>query len=260
MRSVEIMIINKKGFSLVELSIVLIIIGLLITGISLGSSLITQARLGKIIQDWEGASSGVATFQLKFNALPGDMIDASEFFSDCTADSGVNVCNGNGDGEILFLWGGATHNESIRATEHLYRAGLLQGSLSNPGGSFFATEGVNSLSASIDGGVYGFGRHNVGHLPDAARLTKNNYFTLGAPYSSGGYNNGLGPLLTAAEAFNIDSKFDDGLPWSGRVLSERGNSTPNSFSVPGCANSNWPDIGYDLTNNDPFCALFFLLP
>ena len=67
-------IISKKsGFTLIELSIVLVILGLLVGGILVGADLIQAARIRAQISDFQAINTGAATFQLKYNALPGDM-------------------------------------------------------------------------------------------------------------------------------------------------------------------------------------------
>lgn len=72
--------INKKAFSLVELSIVLIIIGLLVAGVSGGSKLIHSAKLNNIISDIQSLDSNVSVFKLTYSELPGDMPNAKDFF------------------------------------------------------------------------------------------------------------------------------------------------------------------------------------
>ena len=97
--------IKSPGFTLVELSIVIIIIGFLIAGISAGSSLIKQAALNSVVSDMQGFQTAYSSFFLRYNAVPGDMKNAETYWpsggaSPCsvTADN----CNGNGNGIIDY--------------------------------------------------------------------------------------------------------------------------------------------------------------
>ena len=63
----------KQGFTLVELSIVIIIIGFLIAGISAGTSLIRQAGLSSVITDLTNYKMAVNMFKDKYGGLPGDL-------------------------------------------------------------------------------------------------------------------------------------------------------------------------------------------
>ena len=67
---------NKKAFSLVELSIVLVILGLLVGGILSGQSLIRAAQLRSVTADYTRFVTAVNTFRDKYFALPGDMTNA----------------------------------------------------------------------------------------------------------------------------------------------------------------------------------------
>ena len=73
-----------KGFSLVELSIVLVILGLLIGGILTGQSLIRAAELRSVTTQYQGYVTAVNTFRDKYFALPGDMPNAIDFHSPST--------------------------------------------------------------------------------------------------------------------------------------------------------------------------------
>ena len=85
---------NKSGFSLVELSIVIIIIGLLFVGVSGGSKLIKSAKLNKIMRDISAVDTSFLAFLQAYDAYPGDFKDATTFWGD------TGVADGNGDGKI----------------------------------------------------------------------------------------------------------------------------------------------------------------
>ena len=62
----------QKGFTLVEIAIVLVIIGLLLGGILKGQEMITQAKIKNIISDFSGISAAFHGYQDRYRALPGD--------------------------------------------------------------------------------------------------------------------------------------------------------------------------------------------
>ena len=87
---------KKVGFTLVELSIVLVVIGLLIGGILVGQSLVESAKINAVVKEFQQYQIGFSQFKLKYRYLPGDHPNGSTFSSLCTNSS----CNGTGDGKI----------------------------------------------------------------------------------------------------------------------------------------------------------------
>src|SRR5436189_6124876 len=63
---------TEGGFTLVEIAIVLVIIGLLLGGILKGQEMITQAKIKNVINDFNGISVAVTSYQDRYRALPGD--------------------------------------------------------------------------------------------------------------------------------------------------------------------------------------------
>ena len=112
---------RNKGFSLIELSLAIVIIALLVASISQVSGLIKQAEINGLIIEAEKMRVQYQTFVNEFNALPGDFDRASLFFSNC-AQTPLN-CNGDGDRNIV--WAGNTNDESYKAMLHMNRAGLI---------------------------------------------------------------------------------------------------------------------------------------
>src|SRR4249919_3005072 len=65
-------IYRQAGFTLVEIAIVLVIIGLLLGGILKGQEMITQARIKNVINDFNGITAAYASYQDRYRAIPGD--------------------------------------------------------------------------------------------------------------------------------------------------------------------------------------------
>jgi prepilin-type N-terminal cleavage/methylation domain-containing protein len=63
---------TQKGFTLVEIAIVLVIIGLLLGGILKGQEMITQAKIKNVIADFSGVSAAYHGYQDRYRAIPGD--------------------------------------------------------------------------------------------------------------------------------------------------------------------------------------------
>ena len=121
--------INQSGFTLVEIAIVMVIIGLLLGGVLKGQEVITNARIKSIVNDFNSSSAAIFSYQDRYKALPGDDSSASVNFPGVV--SGAE--NGNGNGVI---GGGfnSTNNaqESRLIWKHLRAAGLITGSTNNP--------------------------------------------------------------------------------------------------------------------------------
>jgi prepilin-type N-terminal cleavage/methylation domain-containing protein len=124
----------RNAFSLVELSIVLVILGLLTGGVLAGQSLIRAAELRSVNNEATKYISAVHTFRDKYFALPGDMANATRFWgaahatpATCrnTVSTSAATCDGNGDGRVLQT---GTSMEQMRFWQHLANAGLLEGS------------------------------------------------------------------------------------------------------------------------------------
>src|ERR1700749_282451 len=117
---------NANGFTLIEIAIVLVIIGLLLGGVLKGQELMTGARVRNLIQQQDGMKAAYFGFLDGFRPLPGDYSAAA------TNITGVNTAagacgatpgNGDGDGQILS----ATGNEDTLVWEHLSKAGFISG-------------------------------------------------------------------------------------------------------------------------------------
>ncbi len=117
---------QQQGFTLIEIAIVLVIIGLLLGGVLKGQELITSARVRNLISTQDGVKAAYFGFLDRFRALPGDYAQASTNISCAPACS-----NGNNNGQIELNAtpvSGSVVNENILVWEHLSKAGFINGS------------------------------------------------------------------------------------------------------------------------------------
>jgi len=115
---------KEHGFTLIEIAIVLVIIGLLLGGVLKGQELITSARVRNIISQQDGVKAAFFGFLDRYRAYPGDYGQAIANIPGC-----AGCQNGNNNGQITALGvAGATVHEHISAWAHLSRAGFINGS------------------------------------------------------------------------------------------------------------------------------------
>lgn len=115
---------RQTGFTLIEIAIVLVIIGLLLGGVLKGQELITSARVRNLISQQDGVKAAFFGFLDRYRAYPGDYSAAATNIN-CTP----TCLNGNGDGQITASGvNGATINEHVAVWEHLSKSGFINGS------------------------------------------------------------------------------------------------------------------------------------
>ena len=145
------MMAKQKGFTLVEIAIVLVIIGLLLGGILKGQEMITQAKIKNVIADMSGVSAAMYGYQDRYRALPGDDKAAATRWSSPAATAGTT---GNGVIEGVYASATLTH-ESMLYWDHLRRAGFVAGSgAENPFNAVSGKMGVQTGDGA-GGGVLG---------------------------------------------------------------------------------------------------------
>src|SRR5713226_8139586 len=86
---------RRQGFTLVEIAIVLVIIGLLLGGILKGQEMITQAKIKNVIADFSGVSAAYHGYQDRYRAIPGDDPNAATRWTVAPA-----AVSGNGNGVV----------------------------------------------------------------------------------------------------------------------------------------------------------------
>lgn len=254
------------AFSLVELSIVLVILGLLVGGVLSGQSLIRAAELRSITNDYSRYITAAQTFRDKYFALPGDMTNATQFWgkdnTNCTSDTGAaaanGTCNGNGNGiyEGAAIAGGTS--EEFQFWKQLALATLIEGTytgISGAAGAADAIIGTNVPKTKISNGGYSIQTQ----ASVAAGDTQFYPGAYGNMIQAGTKNPTLRtgfPLVRPEEAWNIDTKIDDGRPSSGFIRVDKPSApSPNS---PNCADSDADVANYRLTNTGIACRILML--
>ena len=226
-----------------ELSIVLVILGLLVGGVLSGRSLIKAAELRSVPTDFNRYYAASMTFKDKYFSLPGDMTNATAFWGTSTACGGASAtgtCNGDGNGAINDVAGGMPSTEIYMFWQHMAKAGMIEGNYSGP----LATDVIAGISVpksrianayfTFPADVSGNGSYfRVGIGQELLTLRNNLVFGSRADDSSGngGDFRGVGGALTSAEAWNIDTKMDDGRPFTGKVVSDVSSDMSGNGSV-----------------------------
>jgi prepilin-type N-terminal cleavage/methylation domain-containing protein len=114
---------RQTGFTLVEIAIVLVIIGLLLGGILKGQEMITQAKIKNVIADFSGVSAAYHGYQDRYRAIPGDDPNAASRWTVAPA-----ATSGSGNGVLAGAYNSATVTDESRLWwDHLRRAGFISG-------------------------------------------------------------------------------------------------------------------------------------
>jgi len=111
--------IRQTGFTLVEIAIVLVIIGLILGGVLKGQVLIDNAKYKNFVKQIESYRAAVYTFQDTYRALPGDIAVITALDADATA--------GDGDGDIEGAECSTDDEETCLVWSHLRYAGIIAG-------------------------------------------------------------------------------------------------------------------------------------
>jgi prepilin-type N-terminal cleavage/methylation domain-containing protein len=142
------MMSKQQGFTLVEIVIVAVIVGLLLGSVIKGQELVTNAKVKNVEANFNSLAQAIYTYQERYNALPGDDGNAKNRFG--ISSTATVTPNGKIGGNYKEATSGSTAGESGLAWQHLRAAGLIEGS---------PTDFVGPMNAF--GGRIGIGMNSV---------------------------------------------------------------------------------------------------
>ncbi|MBL8891579.1 MAG: prepilin-type N-terminal cleavage/methylation domain-containing protein [Planctomycetaceae bacterium] len=258
---------NRRGFTLIEFSIVLVVVGFLIGGVLVAREMIQAFQIRKIVSAHEDLAMRYNAFTMKYNCIPGDCPNATNFWGaagGCPSWTPSATCNGDGNGHVLFS------TESGWFWNHLYHAGLGQGYASK-------VDGVNLNFRYLFPPI----RKGINYENEVFWLigsTSVDYAQMYAATSSGCTWNatdmrGVGvqtvvrnspslqpvsPAETVANTFAIDSKVDDGRPCTGKFHASSGHIFGTSTWT-SCVSGSGNSAIYNLSQTGDVCRYIFQL-
>ena len=193
---------RQQGFTLVEIAIVLVIIGLLIGGVLKGQEMITNAKVSKVENDFKGITAAILAYQDRYGVLPGDDPSARTRFP----GTWVAADNGDGNGIIAGAWDNTTNNalESRKIWKHLRGAGFLKGPVNGTAASY-------QQPSHAFGGLIGFQRglwNLSGHVIVFGGLQGNVAQILEARGDDGSPSAGSVQGAAAGAAYALNTNYD----------------------------------------------------
>ncbi len=207
---------QQQGFTLIEIAIVLVIIGLLLGGVLKGQELIQNARVRNVIAQQDGIKAAYFGFQDRYRGVPGDYLAASAAAN--IPGAGTTGCGGDGNGLIIASSSGST-SEDICAWYHLSKAGFITGNYAGTGNSATSSNSpLNPFGGLLqivwDGTFSGAGTSKVTNIKTGSNI----------------------PATVLAE---VDRKVDDGTPEAGTFRFSTFGSSTSASCLTGSSPSTW---------------------
>lgn len=206
----------RHGFTLVEISLVLVIVGLLTGGILGGQALIRASEMRAQLKDFSTISTAHHAFRDKYNCIPGDCRDVSSYFP--------AIANGNGDG-MVYVWPSSGTNEGATYFQALETSGLIDARRA-PGALAQEYRGARLNSSTSFSYINYFDRYPGGGYSPSTLLGSGIAWIHFASNSNSPWANGA--ALRPEDAWNFDVKTDDGQPLTGNFLTVAGGTGASS--------------------------------
>lgn len=249
---------SQAGFTLVELAIVMIIIGLLIGGVLKGQQLITNAQITATVAQVKAIDAATTSFRDQYNAVPGDLAAATATarIPNCNAANNCAIAGvGNGDGRVgtaSITFGAAPAGEQLQYWGQLSAARLITGV--NP--ALGLVWGGYAPASKITGGGFDIGWYAGGSTlsgleanPAAGNAPAGEYLALHGTAAAVVGGAAADTFLTVNQAARVDTKLDDGAPNAGTVW-----AASTAFNV--CASTPIATAVYNESTTGTLCALF----
>lgn len=262
---------SKKAFTLVELSIVIVIIGLIIAAVTAGKSLVKSSRMKGLINEVSQYKQAVLSFKLQYSMLPGDFKNASSFWP--------GVTNGNGNRKVLpyAALNYVSPSEEYLAMKHLTLANLAPKPVTNLGAApqTVGVLGEDVPSSSnydavfyIESDTYLWSGTTLRTASEYRYIPGHENTMLVVGKYSGKYINGAGffpvvyPFVSLVETIALDNKIDDGLRLKGDLQAASAyalyqNDANNPFPGSVCGSNTVSE--YPAIASNKGCVLFFNL-
>lgn len=203
---------NQSGFTLIEIAIVLVIIGLLLGGVLKGQELINSARVKNLATDFRNIPVFVYGYQDRFRFLPGDDRDVAAHLAGgvapvpCTGAPAIvaNTCD-VGNGIIDGAWNATTAaSESYVFWQHVRLAGLTAGSTTTGAADYLPVNAVGG-SLGIQSGTNVVARAPIVDLAVPAVAIRGTYII-------------CSPNILGRFAIQLDIQLDDGNTATGSMM------------------------------------------
>lgn len=190
-----------KAFTLIELSISIVIIGFLLSCVFIGNNMLRSAKLRTILKEQEIYKTAIVNFKNTYNAIAGDMINAQNYLNISTNVSVIG--NGNGNGLV------DTSAERYLQPQHLQAAGLISGYYNGTSQMIQSQNQPNSWSyVSFNTNIYNIWTANETNIL---------YYSKGISKSNGS--------ISPFDASIIDYKIDDGNATTGYIYAYSSSSS-----------------------------------
>ncbi|MFO0389859.1 MAG: type II secretion system protein [Alphaproteobacteria bacterium] len=251
---------QKHGFTLLEMVIVLVVIALTTGGIIFARDMIRNSELRAAIDESQYYIQALNAFKDKYGQMPGDFNTATSIWPAAHADKNTCIttitnlkrtCNGDGSGWIADQLDSRAFFEQFRAWQHLRLAGMIESEItpiSSAGADQRKTVGYNIPASKLGGAGWGIVGLPVEYVKANDTLVNytendvppNHVLVLGGNY----FDDHMGPaqkyVVTPAEAKSMDNKVDDGRPTLGKMVVQK----------------DW--YGYDCSTSDAITTIYNL--